>query len=274
MGHRLQFKVRWLEAPEGEAFGPEVDTWGSVALLVDGTPITVNTQNVTFLDAEAPAHSEVTGPLCGLAEWLVDNFASIFWDCPVPFRKTMPEGRTTIPGLLEASKWWTRATDLASMGTWQARHTLGLTCSQLALPSIVFVPEVQRVGLFVGPAAANLGPTISFQKPAQSEYWLDRTQLESEIVEFVDGVLSRADGTQWGAWLSGRWREVRAMEADPASRLRLRFGELVAATWNEYDDSLRSALEGFLVQLVTEQRQLDHQGERTDDRRAVLDATA
>ena len=258
---KLRFRTSWTDAPEGEAYGPEVPTWADLVIEVDGRPITAHIPNEPFRSDVAVRRPEINGPLSGLAEWLVDNFAAILWEFPVPFPKQegLVGDRRAVPGLRAAKRWWQDVrdkvdVDLASLGVWQRHHTLGLTATQLALPSMVLVPEADRIGLFVDGIPDELDPTIRIAGSGEeTEFWLDRLDLQSELVRFVEGVLERAseapEARAWADWMRPRWARAAALESDPEHRRMLEFGPAVANDWNNRFATHASAATGLLSDL-------------------------
>jgi hypothetical protein len=260
---RLDFSIKPVAAPEEDAYGPERSTWAQLELRVDDTLLTSHAPHDAFLPASAAIEDAVEGPLCGVAEWMVDNFAEFLWEAnvPVPKRSSLEGGGVAIPGLREAAGWWrdvASSANLRAIATWQQRHTLGAAMTQVALPSMVFLPEAERIGLFVTHLPNELNPNVRFRLPENSgEYWLGRDSLRETAIDFVERVLGFAskseDGHKWAEWLRGRWQGAMARESSAAERRRLRFGRTVADAWDELIEPLgnrKEILEGVLSDIA------------------------
>ena len=260
---RLDFSIRSVVAPEEEAFGPEKPTWAQLELRVDDMALTRHVSHEPLSISSAVVEDAVEGPLCGVAEWFVDNFAEFLWEThvPVPKHSSFEGQRVAIPDLREAAGWWqdfAPLTDLRALATWQQRHTLGATTTQLALPSLVFLAEADRIGLFVSQLPGKLAPNVRFRLPEGcAEFWLDRDSLRETASEFVDDVLRLAadseDGRKWSEWLQARWQDAKQRESSIVERRRLRFGRAVADVWDERVEPLggkREVLEGVLSDIA------------------------
>ena len=264
---RLSFSATWTAPPEDEAVGPEVPTWARMELCAGDIVLTRHRPYEPFISGEAPIDDSVEGPLSGLAEWVVDNFAQVLWESHVPVAKhgTTDGGRTRIPDLRQASRWWPTvpSTDVVRVASWQQRHTLGAATTQLALPSLVFVPEVGRIGLFAAPLPTELDPNVVFLPQDQTEFWLERDDLRESLVQLVEGTLAAArkdaSSSRWTEWLTSRWEEAKRREASDAERKRLLFGDVVASLWEKEVEPLgsrKTIVEGVLAD-VAEVRSVD-----------------
>ena len=243
---RLEVSVEWRTPPEGEAYGPEKPTWAHLQLTVDGRVLTRHRPAPTSRDqgdTDSSVEDAIAGPLSGLAEWTVDNFAHVLWEAHVPAGKLDSRDgfRALLPDLRAASNWWKdlpRETDLNRVALWQGRHTFGVAASQVAIPSMVFVPESGRIGLFVSLPPSELDPSVRLHLASdQSEHWLARDDLRLSLSLLVDGAIERARGDseciRWANWLSERWSESKLQEGSAKERRRLQFGDTVARLWDE-----------------------------------------
>jgi hypothetical protein len=258
---RFDFTVDWQAAPDDEAIGPEIVTWAHLGLRVDDVVLTRNRPMAHFATGEASEIDTVEGPLAGIAEWVVDHFPEILWETTLPIPKHAAlDGQpgSGIPNLRDAAAWWVNVPDevnRAQLAAWQQRHTFGVACSQLALPSLVFVPEAGHIGLFVSAAPEQLDPNVRHVLPQEMrEFWLERDDLRTTLGQLVDGVLSAAKSSAdhhiWAHWLERRWLKARELEQAEDHRRRLRFGETTAQLWPEKIATLGStaatAVEGIL----------------------------
>ena len=261
---RLDFSVDWHSPPEDEATGPESVTWAHLGLRVDDVVLTRNRPTAHFVAGEPSEMDTVEGPLAGVAEWVVDHFAEILWETTLPFPKHPSlDGQPSfgIPSLRDAAAWWGSVSgqvDRARLAAWQQRHTLGVACSQLALPSLVFVPEAGRIALFASAAPEQLDPNVRHILPQEvREFWLERDDLRTTLRQLVDGVLDAAKASAshqtWTQWLEKRWLKARELEQADEYRRRLRFGKTTAQLWQDRIVALGStaatAVEGILDDL-------------------------
>jgi hypothetical protein len=232
------------------AFGPEGDTWARFALDIDNECITCNEPSEGFESAQYPQSEFVEGALSGIAEWVVENWEFVTWEARTPFPRAEPlsiEGaRPAIPGLREAAQGWldfalndTEATLLAG---WQHRHTLGHGTTPIALPSIVFVPELRHVLIAIDGPPPGFGSSVRFR-------WLTHTwpalfatakeDLKEVLASVVDAVLARAAATDrsraWAEWLGKKWLAVQQVERDPGVRRRHLLGAWLAERWEEIE---------------------------------------
>jgi hypothetical protein len=256
----LKLMVTWCDPPADEANGPEIPTWGQLSVEINGNPITNHVPRQSFSDSVVDAAPFVTGPLSGLAEWFVEHFAHLLWEYPVPFPKADESGRSWVPGLHQAATFWNALRerdpdiDISILAQWQQRHTVGVAASQLALPSIVMIPEPDVIALFVQdniPAVHD--SNIQFRGVGrQSEFWLERSQLKAEILGFVHGVIRRASadsaGTAWAKWMTNQLDEVQKLEANDAFKRLLNFGSVAAQLWDDKlgKSPVRLEVEGLL----------------------------
>lgn len=243
----LQLLVDWCEPPdEGEAFGPERCTWGNLTLIVDGQCITSNhlancrvTEDLDF----------VTGGMSNLAEWLVENWIHLLWEVHTPYARaqSQPERgrRQNIPGLRQAFQGWfdyvPADTDRRQIAAWQHRHSLGHATSDIAIPSIVIVPEDRHVLISVDhPPTHQIDSTVRFTPPGApdswpSEHvWVAKEDFVASMSAFIDATLERAkqfaEIREWTDWLNEQWEASKAAVKDVDVRLRLMFGDLVASS--------------------------------------------
>lgn len=257
--NRLGLSLEWKAAPPGEAVGPEKPTWARLELRVDDLVLTRHKSMDAVLGASSTADDAIEGPVSGLVEWIVDNFAHVLWEAqtPVPKLDATTGFRAGLPGLHAASAWWSNlpnGADLSRIGAWQQRHTFGAASSQLAVPSIVFVPEANRVGMFVSLPPSALDPSVRLHLSSdQTEHWLERDDLRERLTSLVEGSLQQAsadaDCHQWVSWLRPRWEAVQRRESSEQERRRLRFGDTVARLWNAQIAPLRertSVVDGVL----------------------------
>ena len=240
---RFDFSATPVKPPADEAFGPEEATWAQLELRVDDFTLTRHQPHEAFLAPGVEARDAVEGPLSGIAEWLVNHLPEVLWEThvPVPKNESVDGARVGVPGLRDAARWWNEVPQRfprADIAAWQARHTLGAAASQLALPSLVFMPEAGRIGLFASALPAELNGNVRFRLPADGcDFWLERDDLRECFARFVGGVLRLASesdsGRAWAGWLDARRQETVQREGSLVERRRLRYGAVVAEAWGE-----------------------------------------
>lgn len=251
---RLDLIIEW-EPPPGEqhAFGPERATWARLSISLEGLLLTLSHPADLYAPPEE-ATPWVVGPMSGLVEWIADNWLCILWDIPTPFAKnaSVSVQRRPVPGLRDALQGWQHFLDgdvsANRLAVWQHQHTLGHGTSDLALPSIVFMPEDRKVGIAVDHIPPALDPTVRFTAPAAADawpsdpVWLPRDEVAASLRRFVEQTVERAASDpaakDWAAWLTARWRTALQEADDPAKRRRLMFGEVVAASWRSVEERL------------------------------------
>jgi hypothetical protein len=261
MTGRLRLDPCWTDPPDAElAFGPERSTWAALTIRLGGLDVTAHRS------AEAGEGTSVVGGMSGLAEWLVDNWVYILWDIHPPFpkfRSALFDETSWVPSLADAWEGWERFSSLKvdrrALGSWQHRHTLGHATSDLALPSISFLPEDKRVGVAIGATPVPFDPGVRFailERPLHAPVWVAKDDLEDELRAFVTATVNRARATgqddekHWATWLGERFAAAEREAHDTTVRTRLMFGEFVANRWPEAQHALGAdadALRGILL---------------------------
>jgi hypothetical protein len=181
---------------------PEDTTIADLAIYIGDDCITKNSPRKR-LRLSRTVSDTVTGPVAGLAEWIIDNWMSILWEIHTPFLKGSLGGgsseKAVLPGLREAARYWkeflqesdraeydqlndwwgdyTLHSDwdhqtlpidesyLEDLADWQHRHILGHPSSNLALPSIAVLPEGRNIVLSVDRLPRELSPSVEFLGP-------------------------------------------------------------------------------------------------------------
>ncbi len=276
---RFDMRVEWLEPPPANAaFGPERYTWARLRIFLDGEPLTLNHPADTLGDDEP----WVVGGMSGLAEWIVDCWLPIHLEIHTPFPKVLSPHRATrsarFPSLRDAVSGWPEfAREGANLsgdqlGAWQQRHTLGEARSDIALPSIVFVPEGAWMGIGLDHLPAALSPTVRFTPPGAPDSWpaapvwvpLDDVSLS--LRQFVEATIQRATAEngdrRWIDWLRAQWGTVQEQAKSPQQARQWMFGEVVAGCWPELEARLGNRmpmLRGVLTDsaLVQDEETLD-----------------
>ena len=245
--HEFQIFQEFLDGHEPEL--PEDTTAARIALYAGDDCLTRNRPRRLRL---GNASDFVVGPAIGVADWLIENWEAVLWEIHTPFRKDLlgaPGSRKpAIPGLNEAFENWNQYIDddaysgmssedagVAAFADWQHRHQLGHAASDLALPSIVIVPEERHVVMsvdrlpnmmqacveFLGPTGVDRAPTL---------FVFNKTSFREELKKFVEATLARArsysEFSGWTEWLTTRWQEAREREENYGRRLRWMRGDL------------------------------------------------
>ncbi|MFN9692330.1 MAG: hypothetical protein ACK550_00760 [Synechococcaceae cyanobacterium] len=240
----------WLAAGEDLGLcGPEIPTLATLEIWIDDICLTTCCDNTKH--SEQRQH--VIGPLSGLADWLVDHWMEIFWQSHTPFPKSTP-GRGRIPDFKEVLNSEDQHTDLAAYAQWYGSHCLGQAASDLALPTILFIPEDTQVGIALRPAS-SLGASCTFSLDRELDIaWINKNDLDIELQRFVSAILDKANQdpltVQWAAWLNERWCEVLGRAHDVVERRRQLYGDLVADHWQGIEDELGAnakIIDGILI---------------------------
>jgi len=245
---KLRLSTRWIDPPPDEDLSQaERATFAEIRIALDDAVL-------THVADHAGDRQHIVGPVSGLAEWIVENWLWALWESLTPFPKSPSGSRSGPPGAADAASWWRDAApDLAAMGRWQQRHTFGVAASDLALPSIVLLPEEQAVGVFVSPAPSALDPTTSLLCGDREPAWVRVEDMRDQLGRVVDDSLDRAralGAERWATWLGERWAETKIQERDPRRRLSAALGDFAAERWADADEALHAdlpALRGLLL---------------------------
>ncbi len=223
---------------------PEDFTAADFSISVDDDCLTLNRPRGSRL-LSAPTSESVYGPVSGLVDWLIENWSALLWESATPFRKNRigddASEKPPIPGVTEALQNWDGYTqdtsEIPSFADWQHRHLLGHACSDLAIPSIVIVPEDRYVILAVDRLPLSLAPSVQFvpargQEKSWGLFVVRKADFEAEARQFIERTIERAQSAAqfeyWGNWLRDRWQRAQADETDPPTRLRWMVGEVSA----------------------------------------------
>jgi hypothetical protein len=227
MTNTIAFETEWLQPPsEEDAVGPDRFTWGRLLIQVGAT---------TATNWRRPGSTEhrtaVVGGMAGLADWIVECWPSLLFDAPTPFPKAeLRENQPPSTREVLGGQRLDGEVRLRELGRWEHTHRLGHGSTDLALPSVVFVPEPRHVGVFVGPEPLPSGDVRFGETSATA--WISRPALEEALGGFVDATIARArtsaETAEWAEWLDGRWRSQRGSVASPNAQQRLLLGDLQA----------------------------------------------
>ena len=229
----------------------------------------------------------VFGPVAGLADWFIENWPALLWETHHPFRKSRSEALDAIlsdlPGETDGDDDWRvdvegidahilsmEKADFGDSADWQHRHFLGHATSDLAIPSIMVLPEDRNIVLSVDRLPSTLQSSVEFIGPdgkerVRSIFVCNKTSFKATAEEFVRSTIERANTDprfgRWASWLAERWRNAQEQEADPGLRLSLMLGELSAERVRQLQrDSpiLASGLNQLLLdcKMVTERDEL------------------
>jgi hypothetical protein len=224
--------------------------------------------------------------MSGLAEWLVENWTYLLWEIRTPFPKPAASlGAQDVPGLADADGGWAQHAledeGRVSLAVWQHRHSLGHAASDIALPSITFLPEENQVGLFVRPAPLRLDPSVQFAGEARTS-WIAKDDFQCALREFVLETVRRAEcdesGKTWAGWLASRYQQKEEEAKSEEVRVGLMFGSFVAEQWRSLAGELAPAsmavlrgllLDSALVQSEEPFRELLGEATRSDTKTAT-----
>jgi hypothetical protein len=280
--------------PDGVPRIPEDTTIARFSIAVDADLLTANFPKGRSRRAD-PSES-VFGPVAGVADWLIDNWMSVLWEVHTPFAKSglgRPGERSPLPGLVDATRLWSdylrdnrdeweeprggwypsgwggeadeddyrvvKKDRLPELSDWGHRHIVGHPTSNLALPSIVVVPEGRDVVLSVDRLPAELSPSVDFVGPdgeprKPTLFTLSKEFFRAEARRFVERTIERAasfsEFSGWANWLSQRWHDAQEREADEHNRLRSMIGPLSANKVEWLRSAKRRATADGLEQLL------------------------
>jgi hypothetical protein len=229
---------------------PEDTTAARVAIYAGDDCLTRNAPRRPRL---CDASDTVFGPVAGLVDWLIENWTPLLWETHTPFPKGMigaPNSkRPAIPGLTEAFENWSRyrdsdntylqmpseEADVAAFADWQHRHQLGHGSSDLAIPSIVILPEDRQVVVSVDRLPGRMQSSVDFLGPhgmhrAPSLFVFNKTSFRQEVKDFIESTLNRArsrpEFDYWASWLTDRWQTAQEDEENLGRRLFWMLGSL------------------------------------------------
>lgn len=251
----IRFEFEWLDdAPSGAAFGPEIDTWCRLAITIDGAIVTSNHPADFHSSDDRPY---VVGPLSGIVEWVVEVWPYLLWEFHCPFSKTPILGaRARIPTERDAGLLWSdlkTSHTIRNIAVWQHRHTLGHGSSDLALPSIVLLPEDKQLGVVLDHIPFSLDPTVRFTPTAETQWpsdpvWIVRENAISELSRVVDETIARVrsrPNSSWATFMDAKWKTAKSIASDPLKRRELALGNVVAQEWNLVEGRLKSDSAGI-----------------------------
>lgn len=246
----LKLEWDWMPAGEEQGLcGPEIPTFASLEIWIDTICLTACRDK----GKHSEPRNHVVGALSGLADWLVEHWMEIFWQSHTPFPKAMP-GRERIPDYNDARNSEDQAINLADYAQWYSCHCLGHSASDIALPTILFIPEDTHVGIAVRPAP-SLRPSCEFTLDKELGIsWISKVDLDGELQKFVSAIIEKArqeaSTSQWANWLNARWLEALKRAASLTERRRQLFGNIVSDRWQVIEDELGTnskILDGILI---------------------------
>lgn len=229
----------WIDADDRLGLcGPEVPTFAALRIFINHLCLT--TCKANSRDTEERDH--VIGPLAGLADWLVDHWMEIFWQTHTPFPKTRL-GNEHVPDYDDILKSAYQNIDIESYGKWYACHCFGHASSDLALPTILFIPEDTKVGIAWSPPPPSLDATCAFSMPQdRGIIWINKDELAAVLEGFITAIIGQANSetltAPWAAWLHERFMRGVGQADDDHERRRRLFGDHVANHWADLEDQL------------------------------------
>jgi hypothetical protein len=247
----FKIEIEWRIADDEQGLsGPEIPTFADLEIWIDDVCVTSCRTN----PRQTEQRKYVIGPLSGLADWLVDHWMEIFWQTHTPFPKVKP-GEERVPDYDDVLRSEYQQIDIAAYGQWYACHCLGHSGSDLALPTILFIPEDTQVGLALGPAPSLLGSSCTFVlEQDRGVAWISKDDLGAELERFVSSIIEKASQDSptaaWAAWLNKRFVGVLGKARDLTERRRLMFGDIVADHWECIEGELggnAKILDGILI---------------------------
>jgi len=255
----FRLMVDFADLDDKEIEVPEDTTAANLSIFVDDECLTLNRPRRPRF---SPLSESVFGPLSGLADWLIENWGAVLWETPTAFPKNRFGGdapeRIKIPGVKEAANNWDGyvydPSELPEYASWQHRHLLGHACSDLAIPSIVIIPEDRDIIIAADRLPASHGASVQFLSSggverAPSVFVVQKAAFEAEARQFVDNTLARVQSlarfNHWATWLQDRWRHSQIEEKNTAKRLSWMLGRISAARVEELGTSQPRLGEGL-----------------------------
>jgi hypothetical protein len=266
----IRFLVEFEDGAEAPQF-PEDVTAGQFAIFVDAACLTRN-RPAGHRRSHLIQADTVFGPVAGLVDWLIENWAPVLWETHTPFKKSALNERAPVGaashGESERLANWPRDEDegcddeiLPPAGDfdiaggaderdtpeseeWQHRHLLGHGSSDLAIPSILILPEDRNVVLKVKSLPTKWHSSVEFlgpnDKPRLPSLFVCRKIVFKEAARaFIEKTLEHAQSNtsfaSWAEWLRSRWQDAQTQEANPASQLRWMLGEVSASRIQELE---------------------------------------
>jgi hypothetical protein len=290
----IEFRTEFVEVDEA-IIVPEDTTLADLSIYIGDDCLTLNRpRGRTRL---AQPRENVFGPIAGLADWFIENWMAILWEMHTPFKKSVigetASERSVLPGVREATSYWSEFlesareslhtdgpewaqkqkndrdrfieaqsrdnAEIAALADWQHRHLLGHVSSNLALPSVVLLPESRNIVVSVDRLPSDLDSSVEFLGPDKqsrtpSLFVVGKTAFRAAAHAFVDAVVERTQSARefadWANWLDERWQTAQAEESDPKRRLRCMLGEVSASTIESLQQQRKGTLAQGLEQLL------------------------
>lgn len=243
----IKIDVEYLD--DGPPELPEDTTAARLAMYSNDECLTRNRSRHRRLRL-TDASDFVLGPTAGIADWLIDNWAPIFWETHSPYPKGMIDGMQSkrigtaqtetslTPYLDRNGKYLSMSSldfDEVASADWIHRHQLGHASSNLAIPSIVLTPEDQTVLVTVDRIPFSMQASVEFLGPlgmdrGPSQFVVEKKSLHYTLKGFVDGAIERAESVggyeYWTEWLQERWVAAQEEEQNVGRRLHWMLGDL------------------------------------------------
>jgi hypothetical protein len=177
----------------------------------------------------------------------------IHWQSHTPFTKSWLS-KERIPEYSKVLEGEYPSVDLYSYGQWYTHHSFGHAVSDIALPTLLFIPEDVVVGIAVS-APPELGSRTRFATASHLDVaWVNKDDLSSELEAFVRDVIAKAEtdalSRQWALWMKSRLDESLQKYREPTERRKWMLGDIVANIWERLEGELginSKALEGVLL---------------------------
>lgn len=273
---RLKFEVFWDDP--GESDFAEDYTLADLQVSVDKDYLTLHKRSNRLVHGGRTVSKTVYGPVAGLVDWFIENWSYVLWETQTPFKRAkargLREARPPVPGAREAASRWedyvlddvVRGYDLGRIADWQHRHLLGHACSNLAIPSIVIVPEDRTILVVVDRLPQG---SITFLGPDKSprtatSYVIERADFVADVTQFVESVIARVreigQHAEWAEWMRRRWQDAKEVASSPTTQLDLMIGR-IGARRVEGLQQVEPVVASGLKQLLLDCETVNTQGE-------------
>lgn len=149
----MKFDIKWKNGNVA-VHEPISALWGEFSIFSGEKWITRNKMR----KPPGEVSDAVSGSLFGLLDWLSDNWLRAFYEIKTRFPSSRKEG--FIPPVANAEL--DDETHCSLFYDWLGAHLWGCNCSDLAIPNIVFLPDIDHIDLLISPLPFRLNPSVEF----------------------------------------------------------------------------------------------------------------
>ena len=250
---KLKFEITFGDPAKTEF--PEDCTVADLGIAVGDDYLTLHERKARLIQGGKTFSKTVYGPIAGLVDWFIENWSFVLWETQTPFKRGRSSGvlqaTPAIPGAKEAANLWedyildsngisysaesATPSDLRELADWQHRHLMGHASSDLAIPSIVIVPEDENILVCVDrlPTGSIIFCNPDRTRRTATQYSIAKKDFQLAAAGFVESVIGRVHSvgqhSQWADWMEKRWKDAERIASSPAKQLELMIGTVGAA---------------------------------------------